>query len=276
MQRTLYAYPGTGIASHIIQHSALTISGLYLSRPSLLQVLHGSQRVQTAEGDWLVREGEMLALDGGQMIDVHMDLDERGRYASRTLSWDETLLAAFDREAPPALMPHAATPIAAPHRHFTLTLENLFDALAQEPPLPTAIVHHRMREPLLWLAEHGVRLADRRAQTLTQQVRDLLMSDIAHPWSAAEVAERLEMNEVMLRRRLAAEEGALRNLITDTRMTHALRLLQSTDAAIATIAQQVGYESGSRFAGRFRSRFGFLPTAIRGHHRPTPCPDTAA
>ena len=53
----------------------------------------------------------------------------------------------------------------------------------------------------------------------------------------------------------------------DVRMTSALRLLQGTDWPISLIASQVGYESASRFAERFRKRFGFAPTAIRGHHR---------
>ncbi len=53
-------------------------------------------------------------------------------------------------------------------------------------------------------------------------------------------------------------------------MTSALRLLQGTDWPISLIASQVGYESASRFAERFRKRFGFAPTAIRGHHRLQP------
>jgi AraC-like DNA-binding protein len=44
-------------------------------------------------------------------------------------------------------------------------------------------------------------------------------------------------------------------------------LLQSTDQAVNRIALDVGYESPSRFANRFRERFGFAPTAIRGHAR---------
>ena len=38
-------------------------------------------------------------------------------------------------------------------------------------------------------------------------------------------------------------------------------------AGSAEIAFAVGYESPSRFAIRFRQRFGFAPTAVRGHER---------
>ena len=75
------------------------------------------------------------------------------------------------------------------------------------------------------------------------------------------------MSEVMLRRKLSMENTALRNLMIDVRMSSALALLQSTDWPISAIAQHVGYESASRFAERFRKRFGFAPTAIRGHQR---------
>jgi transcriptional regulator GlxA family with amidase domain len=50
-------------------------------------------------------------------------------------------------------------------------------------------------------------------------------------------------------------------------MSFAMVLLQSTQHAVNRIALQVGYESASRFAIRFRERFGFAPTAIRGHAR---------
>ncbi|MOA33680.1 CFA/I fimbrial subunit D [compost metagenome] len=75
------------------------------------------------------------------------------------------------------------------------------------------------------------------------------------------------MSEVVLRRKLSAENSALRSLMIDVRMSRALLLLQATDWPISAIAQYVSYESSSRFAERFRKRFGFAPTAIRGHQR---------
>ncbi|WP_033852456.1 helix-turn-helix transcriptional regulator, partial [Yersinia wautersii] len=87
---------------------------------------------------------------------------------------------------------------------------------------------------------------------------------------SSEVAEHMTMSEVVLRRKLAAENILLRDLMIDVRMTSALRLLQGTDWPISLIANQIGYESSSRFAERFRKRFGFAPTAIRGHHRLQP------
>ncbi|MNM92901.1 HTH-type transcriptional regulator YdeO [compost metagenome] len=124
-----------------------------------------------------------------------------------------------------------------------------------------------MLEILLWLKQFNISFIHNEVRNLTQQVRRCLATDPHNIWTAAEVADTLSMSEVMLRRKLSAENTSLRTLMIDVRMSSALALLQSTDWPISAIAQHVGYESSSRFAERFRKRFGFAPTAIRGHQR---------
>lgn len=46
-------------------------------------------------------------------------------------------------------------------------------------------------------------------------------------------------------------------------MNRALGLLQGSDLPVAMVAAEVGYASPSRFALRFRARFGLSPGAIR-------------
>ena len=71
------------------------------------------------------------------------------------------------------------------------------------------------------------------------------------------------MSEATLRRKLAKVGTTLTDIIIDVRMTMALFMLQSTDRSITEISFAVGYESPSRFAMRFRSRFGFAPSELR-------------
>lgn len=102
------------------------------------------------------------------------------------------------------------------------------------------------------------------------------MATLDEIWTAAIVARQLHMSEATLRRHLAAEGNSFSSLLADVRMSHALSLLQSTDLPVGNIAHDVGYESASRFATRFRKRFGFAPTAVRGHrrdgsHNPSTC-----
>jgi AraC-like DNA-binding protein len=72
------------------------------------------------------------------------------------------------------------------------------------------------------------------------------------------------LSEASLRRRLASESASFTSLVIDARMTIALERLQSSSHSITRIALDVGYESASRFAVRFRARFGIAPSEIRG------------
>jgi AraC-like DNA-binding protein len=66
-----------------------------------------------------------------------------------------------------------------------------------------------------------------------------------------------------MRRRLADESASFYDLLSDVRMSHALTLLQVTDLPVIQVAYEVGYKSQSRFALRFRRRFGFAPSEVR-------------
>ena len=94
----------------------------------------------------------------------------------------------------------------------------------------------------------------------------VLLKVAAHPpqrWTYAALGEALAMSEATLRRRLASEGTSLSALLSDVRMSAALVLLQATERPVAEIALDVGYQSPSRFAARFRERFGYPPAAAR-------------
>lgn len=100
-----------------------------------------------------------------------------------------------------------------------------------------------------------------------QRIRGVLIASPGTEWSSTGLGRTLGVSEVTLRRKLASEAWTFQSLLADVRMSAAMQLLQSTDLPILHIAQEVGYESQSGFAMRFRARFGFAPSAIRGHHR---------
>ncbi len=64
------------------------------------------------------------------------------------------------------------------------------------------------------------------------------------------------VSEATLRRKLATAGTSLTDIIADVRMTRAASLLQATELPINRVALEVGYESASKFAARFRERFG--------------------
>lgn len=136
--------------------------------------------------------------------------------------------------------------------------------LARRPVVPAAIRDHAIAEVLLWLDTLGLRLPPLAADTVAARVRGLVAGALARDWTAAEVSRSPGMSPATLRRRLAEEGTGQAEILTELRMNRALGLLQATDLPVGVIAAEVGYASASRFAVRFRARFGLSPRAIRG------------
>jgi AraC-like DNA-binding protein len=269
MERTINFCPGIGASAHIIQHTELLFPSVYFEQPHLYLVQQGHKRVRWQQREVVAHSGELLIIDGGQTVDIINEPSEEGVFSCQLLTCDPLLFAAqpslIETQAPKAFDAVLALrnlPCALLHSFETTSL-----ALALKHRFPTVIIRHKMLEILLWLKQFNISFIYNEARNLTQRVRRCLATDPHNIWTAAEVAGTLSMSEVMLRRKLSAENTSLRNLMIDVRMSSALALLQSTDWPISAIAQHVGYESSSRFAERFRKRFGFAPTAIRGHQR---------
>ncbi|WP_329906799.1 helix-turn-helix transcriptional regulator [Serratia quinivorans] len=269
MERTINLCPGIGASAHIIQHTELLFPSVYFEQPHLYLVQQGHKRVRWQQREVVAHSGELLIIDGGQTVDIINEPSEEGAFSCQLLTCDPLLFAAplaqVETQAPTAFDAVLALrnlPCALIHSFETTSL-----ALALKHRFPAVIIRHKMLEILLWLKQFNISFIQNEVRNLTQQVRRCLATDPHNIWTAAEVADTLSMSEVMLRRKLSAENTSLRTLMIDVRMSSALALLQSTDWPISAIAQHVGYESSSRFAERFRKRFGFAPTAIRGHQR---------
>ncbi|MGP6380943.1 helix-turn-helix transcriptional regulator [Yersinia bercovieri] len=269
MERTINFCPGVGSSAHVIQHTELLLTSVYIENPLLIMVNRGQKIIRWDNQECVIQAGEIVAVSSGQTVDVINGLSDDGLFFSHQLRCDPRLIATFANH--PASAGLGLVPGVMPVRNlapeFINTFGNTFKAISDIGDIPPAIVKHRMLELLLWLAQRGVKFSLSEGHSLSEKVRRCLAIDPHKIWSASEVADHMAMSEVVLRRKLAAENILLRDLMIDVRMTSALRLLQGTDWPISLIASQVGYESASRFAERFRKRFGFAPTAIRGHHR---------
>ncbi|CAI0752521.1 Urease operon transcriptional activator [Serratia rubidaea] len=267
MERTINLCPGIGSSAHIIQHTELLLPSVYFEQPHLYLIQEGCKRIRWQQHEVVANTGDLLLIDGGQTVDIINSLSGDGRFSCHLITCDPQLFAAAPNEAPAAGTFTGVRALPNIPCGFIHSFETTHLALTLHHSFPPAITRHKLLEILLWLAQYGVKFVHGEVKDLTQRVRRCLATDPHSIWSAAKVAASLSMSEVVLRRKLSAENTALRNLMIDVRMSSALALLQSTDWPISAIAQHVGYESASRFAERFRKRFGFAPTAIRGHQR---------
>lgn len=193
----------------------------------------------------------------------------------------------------------ADTPVEIEMSHPVTSCSVLFERGfigSTDPALPTRTVVFTMSPLAREMVAHCRRwgpdtMVDRSAETffraLAQVCAELASrpSDVWRPYTAdpalaraiaftdanlerdlkvKEVAAAACMSERTLLRRYATETGmtwahSLRRL----RMIRAVELLTTTNASVATIANQVGYSALSAFNGAFRDFAGTTPTAMR-------------
>lgn len=259
--------PGVGFTACVAQHNDLRFSRIVIDRPALIVLRQGTKTLHSAKGEWSLRGGEAVAIAGGQTFDVTNRLSDRGSYEARWLVWDPALMERFGRHAVGARPLAGAAVLRKIDAQFASAFDRALEAIRDVRQIPDEVAKHRLAEILVWLSLRGIHFPAAENPSLATKVRRLFETALAERWTGAIVAKRLAMSEATLRRRLAAEGTSLGDLLADVRMSFAMILLQSTDHAVNRIALEVGYESASRFAIRFRERFGFPPTAIRGHVR---------
>jgi len=273
LARDLHAREGVGVAAHVLQGRGLEILRIRVEQPALILVDRGIKSVRTERGASVrARPGQAIVLAGRQTVDFTNTVADGTHYEARWLLFDPALLDEADYAGRVA---QAATGTIAPAKllarvdaHLADAFERARKALAPATGLPHAVARLRVLEVLYWLLEQGVALASPPARAgVSLKVRALVAARLDDDWTAGRVATELAMSEPTLRRRLAGEGTSLTEVLVDARMATALTLLQATTRPVSEIAGSVGYESPSRFAVRFRERFGFAPTAVRGHER---------
>ena len=252
---------GLGACGHVVQRRDLLLARLVIDHGVLILVRRGEKVLRQGDSETVLGPGDAVAIGGGTVYDVINRPEANGIYEA---SWLMVAPALIDRFAAARTTPAIADPLAL--RGMPGEFQASFDratASITARDLPDGIAAQRLLEMLAWIEHKGFHLATRRAPTVTHRLRALLSAAPARDWAATDIAGALGMSEATLRRRLAAEDTSLTAQLTDLRMSLALTLLQVTDKPVGEIAHEVGYESASRFATRFRARLGVSPTTIR-------------
>jgi AraC-like DNA-binding protein len=275
-RRSLAQRSGIGASALVVQHGSLRFSRIVNDMPALILVRHGTKTLRGMGGDaWTVGAGDAIAIAAGQTFDVDNRLSAAGAYEAQWLVWDPAIIARYSHVPGGESALEGAAPLGRVETHFEAAFARARAGVEDAAGVPVPVAEHRMAEVLVWLALRGVHFAPQQTPALAARVRGMLQGALGEPWTIAGAASRMAMSEATFRRRLAEEGCSFGALLADARMSFAMVLLQSTDYPVNRIALDVGYESASRFAIRFRARFGFPPTAIRGHHRTLATPAAA-
>lgn len=269
--REIHARPGIGAAAHVLQGQGFKALRVHVGQAALVLVDRGIKTVRTERGGAVrAMPGQALVLAANQTVDFTNSVPRGSDYEARWLLFDDALLGdayylervnGVERDAPAHLLPHVS-------EHLAAAFERACQALHPGTATPGPIARQRLLEVLHWLLEDGIALRIPTAGSrVADRVRAMITPQLDADWTSKRVAVELALSEATLRRRLAAEGTTLTELLIDARMSTALTMLQATTHPVVDIALSVGYESPSRFAVRFRQRFGFAPTALRGHER---------
>lgn len=255
METDPYQSPMMPSSSHLLlrQATRATFKALISERTAIALVRQGEKRVWRGTSSLVIRPGHLAILPAGEPLTIENIPSSGGMYMASALvlgageapvgdpdrmASDDRALAAFERAA----------------------------AALEDHLMPASLREHMVSEVLLWLAQEGVGMTPSRPRGVTPRLRTLLAADLAARWTAPMAARALALSEATLRRRLAEEGTGFADVLADLRMTRALGLLQTTALPVNRIALDVGYECASRFAERFRLRFGITPLAVRGDY----------
>ncbi|WP_054159862.1 helix-turn-helix transcriptional regulator [Rhizobium sp. AAP43] len=259
ISRFTHVSPGIGAHCLIIQATSGTFRRLRSDQPGLIIVRHGMKSVSSDRITLEARPGEAIVLPMNQEWTVVNEVAADGDYKADALVFSPELVMAYTDSGKPPLREAA---IFQPDTDFESAVERAGHALAGKDPA-NALCRHLVGEIIVRLDALGMGLRSAEGETLHSRVRSLVAGDLATDWSTSRITSALGVSEATLRRKLAFSGTSLTDIIADMRMTRAVGLLQATELPINQVALAVGYESASKFAARFRERFGLSPRDIR-------------
>ncbi|MCA0042509.1 helix-turn-helix transcriptional regulator [Celeribacter litoreus] len=254
---------GFGLTAQIRQSQALMAMHVTVDAPMLVAIRSGRKIIRNAKGKVTVNAGEYIVITPG-VYDSYNEPAEDAPYIADWIIFAPEVLDENERRqefARPKALDHIRR-VEPVYEGFEQSFISTRQALIDADEVSDFVAYLRLFETLAWLRESGIHLANKEPE-IDQLVRALISKDIAHSWTAAEVSEAMAMSEATLRRRLSKLGTSLSAIQVNTRMSCALSMLQETELPINRIALDVGYESASRFAIRFRQRFGFAPSDVR-------------
>lgn len=264
--RMLHHVPGLGLILDVHSRNELCFISLVTTESSLFLVRAGAMRVETDATALVAVEGEYILLQAGVPLKVTHLPSDAGRHEATGLLMDRKIVAE-DAVPPDRQCKAAALLLGKRDERFLGGFSRACRSLREADSLPHAVVAHHLREVLLWLSLDAIFFRPAESVSVTSRLRGLLAADPGAAWLEKDAAKALGQSQATLRRRLAAEATSFREVLIEARMLYALRLLHSTDHSIGRIAESSGYACQSRFAERFRKRFGFHPSTVRGHRR---------
>lgn len=244
--------------------------------PLLVWVRQGTKLIHTHGQPLVCPADHCLCLPTGEAREMENLPRPGGLYQAEVFSpprdWTERFLQRYGDALPSQWQP---APVFACPPVLATQLTLLLEPQPFSSPLGLARLEHAWQGVLLWLAETGLGgpLFNLRPLTLSQRIQLLLQGDLARPWQAGELAQRLGLSESSMRRALRQEgRGGFASLLAEQRLSAAMDRVMTDHCPLTQIALECGFVSASHFSQKFRQRFGVSPSQLRHSRDLAPVP----
>lgn len=265
--KQLLRFEGIGTCATIFQHYEQPLTQIFCLNPMVILVLQGIKIIELDHQKFTVHAGEILVIPAGTTLDIINLNPEDDSYLACYFTWETKPLKSYEKMREK----HHSTyldniqilkNIPESFKESFLQISNQLTTINNQD-----LVNHKFVEILIWLEQMGVVFSSAENLTLSQKITQLISQAPNQKWQAKEIAQHFHLGESTMRRHLANENTSVSQLIQNVRTSYGLTLLQTTHWNIEDIAQEAGYESGSRFAYYFRQRFGFLPSEMKNNYK---------
>ena len=262
IHRSVWTRQDVGLTASVRQRSDLLVHTVVTDHPSILLMRRGRKTLRIGNRKLVLSPGDAVAIAPGTTCDMKNET-ERGQFESTWIVCAPSIVDAMARAFPDHPRLKGVAALKGLGGEFIDAFDRVSRAIVEPDNVPPAVAEQRVKELLAWLTTQGWVFHPETPSDLRRKVRLTIGAAPERAWLSKDLAQAFAMSEATFRRRLADEGQSFNDILIDVRMTTALTLLQVTDRPIADIAYQVGYVSASRFAIRFRKRFGFSPNAVR-------------
>jgi len=249
--------------ARIIAAQRYRIRTLTVRSDLLVAVLDGRKTLQTADRMLSAGQREGVLIAQGTQWDVINAPEGAHRYEALALAFGDAIVEEFNATS----APDTGARIKAA---LTVSVDDeLLEAMQRTLPpasgkrVSASLLHHRIMEVLILLAERGWRFEPGQALSWPDKVRRLVAQRPHGDWSVATLAGAFHVSESTLRRRLESSDTTLAALVREVRLETALSLLQTTECSVGEVARRCGWDSHSRFTAMFQQRWGVAPSVVR-------------
>ena len=115
---------------------------------------------------------------------------------------------------------------------------------------------------------HNPNLQDIRTQNLVKKVKDYLKSNLCRSIKLEELGSMFYLSPHYISDSFRKTTGMSVKQYHDLiRMRYASQLLEETELSVSEISERLGFDSIHYFSRRYKERYGFSPSAVRGKKR---------